>query len=63
MRLCSTVCLPGFLHGIDQPHKFLNRMRDRNIVVFALRTLFGKIGRKVWIPKANILRGIEKSIA
>ena len=43
-NLCDAVIrLSGFLHGINQPHKFFRSMRKCNIVMLSFGAFLGKV--------------------
>ena len=54
---CAAVWLSGSLHCKNQPNQLLGSMGECDIVMFALRSLLGKIGREDWIPKADMKYG------
>ena len=54
--------MPGLLDGKNKAHQFFGCMRDSDIVMLALGPFLSEISSKGWVPKADILGGIVKSI-
>ncbi len=53
----------GFLQSKDKPDQLLGCVGCRDVVMLAFSSFLGQVSGENRVPKANVFRGVEKSIA